>query len=82
MAHAPSNRLRTVVFQAGLKAGFCPALASSGPVYSGIALLPAHWLAVRPLPTANAIGVKPKLPEKCHNYLVEDFGPAWYEGAR
>ena len=32
MAHAPSNRLRTIVFQAGLKAGFCPALASSSPV--------------------------------------------------
>src|ERR1017187_852329 len=34
-----ANRLRTVVFQAGLKAGFCPALASSGPVCPGIALL-------------------------------------------
>jgi hypothetical protein len=69
--------MRTVVFQAGLKAGFCPALASSGPVCPGIALLLAHCLAVRPLPTANAIEVKPKPPEKCQNHLVDDFGPAW-----
>ena len=32
IAHVPSNRLRIVVFQAGLKAGLCPAPASSGPV--------------------------------------------------
>src|ERR1017187_8597909 len=42
MAHVPSNRPRTVVFQVGLKAGFCPALASSGPVCPGITLLPAY----------------------------------------
>lgn len=26
---------------------------------------------------ANAIRVKPKPPEECQNYLVDDFGPAW-----
>ena len=48
------NRLRTVVFQAGLKAGFCPAMASSGPVCPGIALLLAYCLAARPLPPVSA----------------------------
>jgi hypothetical protein len=33
-----------VVFQADLKTGFCPALASSGPVCPGIALLLGHPL--------------------------------------
>jgi hypothetical protein len=68
MAHVPSNLLRTVVFQAGLKAGFCPAMASSGPVCPGIALLLAHGLAARPLPPANdpALGEhRQKLGKNC-----------------
>jgi len=38
-----------------LKAAFCPALASSGPVCPGIALLLAHCLAARPLPPGRAV---------------------------
>src|ERR1035441_830885 len=63
MANVPSNRLRTVVFQAGLRAGFCPALASSGPVCPGIALLLAHCVAPRPLPPAYGLGDGAKPPE-------------------
>src|ERR1019366_3025190 len=43
---------RPVVFQAGLKTGLCPAPASSAPVCPGIAMLPPHCLAARPLPPA------------------------------
>jgi hypothetical protein len=63
MARVPSNRLRTVVFQAGLKADFCPALASSGSVCPGIALLLAPYLAAWPLPPAYGLGDGAKPPE-------------------
>jgi hypothetical protein len=59
-----------------LEPGCCLPPACSCPAHRRTPPLLAHCLAVRPLPTANAIGVKPKLPEKCHNYLVDDFGPA------
>jgi hypothetical protein len=59
--------MRTVVFQAGLKAGFCPALASSGPVCPGIALLLAHCLAARPLPPAYGLSDGAKPPENRQN---------------
>jgi hypothetical protein len=62
-----ANRLRTVVFQAGLKAGFCPALASPGPVCPGIALLLAHCLAARPLPPAYGLSDGAKPPENRQN---------------
>ena len=51
--------------------------ACSCPAHRRAPPLLAHCVAVRPLLTANAIGVKPKLSEKCHNYLVDNFGPAW-----
>jgi hypothetical protein len=76
-AQPGANRLRTALFQSGLEPGCCLAPACSCPAHRRAPPLLAHCLAVRPLPTANAIGVKPKLPEKCHNYLVDDFGPAW-----
>jgi hypothetical protein len=72
-----ANQLRTALFQSGLEPGCCLPPACSCPAHRRAPPLLAHCLAVRPLPTANAIGVKPKLPEKCHNYLVDDFGPAW-----
>src|ERR1039457_6132641 len=59
-----------VVFQAGLKAGFCPAPASSGPVCPGIALLLAHCLAARPLPPAYSLGNGAKPPENRQNLPV------------
>src|ERR1017187_3684089 len=62
--------MRTVVFQAGLKAGFCPALASCGPVCPGIALLLAHCLAARPLPPAYGLGDGAKPPENRQNLPV------------
>ena len=79
MAGVPSNRLRTVVFQAGLKADFCPALASSGPVCPGIALLLAHCLAARPLPPAYGLGAKP--PENRQNLAFDALRQAWQDGA-
>src|ERR1035441_3432711 len=81
MAHVPSNRLRTVVFQAGLKAGFCPALASSGPVCPGIALLLVHCLAVWPLPPAHALGNRAKPPENRQYFRLDALGPIWQDGA-
>jgi hypothetical protein len=67
---ACANRLRTAVFQAGLKAGFCPAPASSGPVCPGIALLLARCLAARPLPPAYGLGNGAKPPENQQNLPV------------
>ena len=66
-----ANRLRTVVFQAALKAGLRPAPASSGPVCPGIALLLAHCLAARPLPPAHALGDGAKPPENQQNLAVD-----------
>jgi hypothetical protein len=63
MAHVPSNRLRTVVFQAGLKAAFGLALASSGPVFPRSSLLLAHRLTARPLPPAYGLGDGAKPPD-------------------
>jgi hypothetical protein len=81
MAHVPSQRLRTVVFQAGSKAGFCPALASSRPVCPGIALLLAHCLAARPLQPAYGLvdGVKP--PENRQKLPINALHQFWQERA-
>jgi len=73
--------MRTVVFQAGLKAGFCPALASSGPVCPGIALLLAHCLAARPLPPAHGFGDGAKPPENRQNLPVDALHQLWQDGA-
>src|ERR1035437_5357163 len=81
MAHVPSNRLRTVVFQAGLKAGFCPALASSGPVCPGIALLLAACVAARPLPPAYGLGDGAKPPDNQQNLPVVALQQLWQDGA-
>jgi hypothetical protein len=81
MAHVPSNRLRTVVFQAGLKAGFCPALAFSGPVCPGMALLLAHCLAARPLPPAYGLGDGARPPENRQNVPVDALHQLWQDGA-
>src|ERR1035437_9138779 len=81
MAHVPSNRLRTVVFQAGLKAGFCPALASSGPVCPGIALLLAHCLTARPLPPAYGLGDGAKPPDHQQELPVAALHQLWQDGA-
>jgi|ERR1035437_8078852 hypothetical protein len=70
-----------VVFQAGLKAGFCPALASSGPVCPGIALLLAHCLAARPLPPAYGLGDGAKPPENRQNLPVAALHQLWQDGA-
>jgi hypothetical protein len=81
MAHVPSNRLRTVIFQAGLKAGFCPALASSGPVCPGIALLLAHCLAARQLPPAYGLGDGAKPAENPQNLAVAALPQLRQDGA-
>jgi hypothetical protein len=73
--------LRTVVFQAGLKAGFCPALASSEPVCPGIALLLAHCLAARPLPPTYGLGDGAKPPENRQNLPVHALREVWQDGA-
>ena len=73
--------MRTVVFQAGLKAGFCPALASSGPVCPGIALLLAHCLAARPLPPAYGLGDGAKPPENRQSLPVAALHQLWQDGA-
>jgi hypothetical protein len=76
-----SNRLRTVVFQAGLKAGFCPALASSGPVCPGIALLLAHCLAARTLPPACGLGDGAKPPENRQSLPIDALHQLCQDGA-
>jgi hypothetical protein len=81
MAHVPSNRLRTIVFQAGLKAAFCPTLTSPGPVCPGIALLLAHCLAARPLPPAYGLGDGAKPPENRQNLPVDALHQLWQDGA-
>src|ERR1019366_5355171 len=68
-------------FQAGLKAGFCPALASSGPVCPGIALLPAPCLAARPLPPAYGLGDGAKPPENRQTLPVDALHQLWQDGA-
>jgi hypothetical protein len=73
--------MRTIVFQAGLKAGFCPALASSGPVCPGISLLLAHCLAARPLPPACDLGDGAEPPENRQNLPVEALHQLWQDGA-
>src|ERR1017187_3864504 len=73
--------MRTIVFQAGLKAGFCPALASSGPVCPGISLLLAHCLAARPLPPACDLGDGAEPPENRHNLPFEALHQLWQDGA-
>ena len=81
MAHVPSNRLRTIVFQAGLKAAFCPTLTSPGPVCPGIALLLAHSLAARPLPPAFGLGDGAKSPENQQNLPADAIHQLWQDGA-
>ena len=73
--------MRAVVFQAGLKAAFCPALASSGPVCPGIALLLAHCPAALPLPPAYGLGDGAKPPENRQNLPVDTLGSVWQDGA-
>jgi hypothetical protein len=72
---------RTVLLQAGLKAGFCPALAFSGPVCPGIALLLAHHLAARPLPPACGLDDAAKPPETRQNLPVGALRQVWQGGA-
>ena len=69
------------MFRAGLKAGFCPALASSGPVCPGIALLLAHCLAARPLPPAYGLGDGAKPPEHRQSLPVAALHQFWQDGA-
>jgi hypothetical protein len=73
--------MRTVVFQAGLKAAFCPALASYGPVCPGIALLLAHCLAARPLPPAYGLGDGAKPPENRRSLPIVALHQLWQDGA-
>jgi len=73
--------MRTVVFHAGLKAAFCPVLASSGPVCPGIALLLAHGLAARPLPPAYGLGDGAKPPENRQNSPAAALHQLWQDGA-
>jgi hypothetical protein len=75
-----TNRLRSVVFRAGLKAALRRAPASSGPVCSGIALLLAHCLAARPLPPAHALGDGPKAPGNRQNLPLDALRQAWQDG--
>jgi hypothetical protein len=64
-----------------LKAGFCPALASAGPVCPGSALLLAHGLTARPLPPACGLGDGAKPPENRQNSPVVAFHQLWQDGA-
>jgi hypothetical protein len=64
-----------------LKAGFCPALASSGPGCPGIALLLAHGLAARPLPPAYGLGDGAKSPENRQALPVDALHQLWQDGA-
>src|ERR1039458_5889912 len=73
--------MSTVVFQAGLKAGFYPAPASSGPVCPGIPLLLAHCLAARPLPPAYGLGDGAKPPENRQSLPVAALHQLWQDGA-
>jgi hypothetical protein len=73
--------MRTVVCQAGLKAGFCPALVASGPVCPGLALLLAHCVAARPLPPAYGVGDGAKPPENRQNLPVAALRQVWQNGA-
>jgi hypothetical protein len=61
--------------------GFCPALASAGPVCPGIALLLAHCLAARPLPPAYGLGDGAKPPENPQNLPVDALHQLWQDGA-
>jgi hypothetical protein len=63
-----------------LKAGFCPALASSGPVCPGIVLLLAPCLAARPLPPAYGLGDGAKSPENRQNLPDNDLHQLWQGG--
>src|ERR1017187_1163489 len=71
--------MRTAVFQAGLKAGFCPALAASGPVCPGISLLLAHCLAARSLPPAYGLGHGAKPPENRQTLPVDALHQLWQD---
>jgi hypothetical protein len=64
-----------------LKAALCPALASSGPVCPGIALLLAHCLAARPLPPAYGLGDGAKPPENRQSLPVDALHQLWQDGA-
>jgi len=76
-----ANRLSPVVFQAGLKAGLCPAPAASGPVCHGIALLLAHLPGRWAAPPAHALGDGAKPPENRLNLPVAALGPVWQAAA-
>jgi hypothetical protein len=64
-----------------VKAGLCPALASTGPVCPGIALLLAHCLAARPLPSAYGLGDGAKPPENRQDLPIDALHQLWQDGA-
>jgi hypothetical protein len=64
-----------------LKAGLCPAPASSGPVCRGIALLLAHRLAAWPLPPSHALGDGAKPPEHRQTLPIDALRQVWQDGA-
>jgi hypothetical protein len=64
-----------------LKADFGPALASSGPVCLGIALLLAYCLAARPLSPAYGLGDGAKPPEYRQTLPVAALHQLWQDGA-
>jgi hypothetical protein len=63
------------------KRRLCPALASSGAVCPGIALLLAHCLAARPLPPACGLGEGAIPPENPQNLPVDALHQLWQNGA-
>src|ERR1039458_9113392 len=60
---------------------FRPALASSGPVCPGIALLLAHCLAAWSLPPSYGLGDGAKPPENRQNLPVAALHQLWQDGA-
>ena len=60
---------------------FRPAPASSGPVCPGIAMLPPHCLAARPLPPALPAADWAKPPEYRQNLPVDALRQDWQDGA-
>jgi hypothetical protein len=75
------NRLRTVVFQAGLKAGFSRQWPPPARIAPGIALLLAHCLAAWPPPPAYCLGDGAKPPENRQSLPVAAPHQLWQDGA-
>ena len=78
-SHARRWLTGTTRFQSSLEPGFYPALAFSCPVHHGSAPLLAHRLALRPLPPAKAIGVKPNPPGNLQDFPVDALRPVWQD---